>query len=223
MSLGHSPRIVTNGLVLLLDPANPRSYPGTGTTWFDLSGYSNHATLSGSPVFLTNQIAFDGVDDQATIPSSQSSLDFSREQTVIIWMYHTYTSGRKNPWNQAYGGYGTWTHENGVNINYFYGTAGVDNVPYTALTSGSTPTGEWQCMAVTRSTSLIKWYRNGINQSTAPNIYGLTGITPANITIGNGYAGRWIGNMGTVTAYTRALTEAEVQQNFNALRGRYGI
>jgi hypothetical protein len=223
MSLGHSPRIVTNGLVLLLDPANTRSYPGTGTTWFDLSGYSNHATLSGSPVFLTNQIVFDGVDDQATIPSSQSSLDFSREQTVIIWMYHTYTSGRKNPWNQAYGGYGTWTHEDGININYFYGTAGTDNVPYTALTSGSTPTGQWQCMAVVRSLASVTWYRNGTLMTIQANPYGLTGITSSNITIGNGYAGRWIGSMGTISAYTRALTEAEVRQNFNALRGRYGI
>ena len=46
MSLSHNPRIVTSGLVMLLDAANPKSYPGTGTTWSDLSGNGNNGTLT---------------------------------------------------------------------------------------------------------------------------------------------------------------------------------
>ena len=46
MGLFHSPRIVTDGLVMALDAANTKSYPGTGTTWFDISGNSNNATLN---------------------------------------------------------------------------------------------------------------------------------------------------------------------------------
>ena len=41
MSLNHSPSIVTDGLVLCLDAANKRSYPGTGTAWTDLKGVNN--------------------------------------------------------------------------------------------------------------------------------------------------------------------------------------
>ena len=50
MALAHSPRIVTDGLVLCLDAGNPKSYPGSGTTWTDLSGNGNDITASGVPV-----------------------------------------------------------------------------------------------------------------------------------------------------------------------------
>jgi len=51
MGLSHSPSIATNGLVLYLDAANEKSYPGSGTTWNDLSGRENHHTLTGSPIY----------------------------------------------------------------------------------------------------------------------------------------------------------------------------
>ena len=52
MGLAHSPRIVTDGLVLCLDAASKRSYPGTGTTWTDLKG-GNNGTLTNGPTFDT--------------------------------------------------------------------------------------------------------------------------------------------------------------------------
>ena len=58
--------IVTEGLVLYLDAANYRSYPGSGTDWIDLSGYGNHATLANWPIFDSNNqdsFVFDGTDD----------------------------------------------------------------------------------------------------------------------------------------------------------------
>ena len=60
-------------------------------------------------------------------------------QTIIFWEYHTFNDGtRRNLWNQAYGGAGTWTHEGGYDINYFYGNSGGNNSPYTALNSSTT-------------------------------------------------------------------------------------
>ena len=64
----YGPKIVTSGLVLCLDAANKRSYPGTGTTWTDLSGNSNNGTLTNGPTFSAgNQgsIVFDGTNDYA--------------------------------------------------------------------------------------------------------------------------------------------------------------
>ena len=75
-------------------------------------------------------------------------------------MYHTYTSGRKNPYNQAYGGYGTWTHEQGININYYYGDAGTNSQPYTSRNSSTTSRSVWNMMCTTRDTSTVKWYKN---------------------------------------------------------------
>ena len=57
MGLSHSPNIVTDGLVLCLDAANPRSYPGSGTSWLDLSGQGNNGTLNG-PTFSNDNSGF---------------------------------------------------------------------------------------------------------------------------------------------------------------------
>ena len=66
MALSHSPSIVTNGLVLCLDAANSKSYPGSGTTWTDLSGRGNNGTLVNGVGYNSGNLGslvFDGVDD----------------------------------------------------------------------------------------------------------------------------------------------------------------
>lgn len=210
-------------LALLFDPANPKCYPGSGTTIYDMSGHNNNGTIAGSMVFTNPYMTFDGTDDQITVTANQDSLNFRFEQTVILWMYHTYTSGRKNPWDQAYGGYGTWTHEQGTNINYYYGNAGSNTTPYTSRGSTSTPTSTWQMMSITRNPSTVTWYRNGTSSNSASNAYGVLAETTANIQIGNGYAGRWIGNMGMVMAYKRALNATEIDTIYQRTRGVYGV
>lgn len=223
MATNYSPMFTRDNLSLLYDPANIKCYPGSGTTMYDISGNANHGTLSGAPVFSGGTMTYDGVDDHITVPYNQTSLDFSQEQTVIIWMYHTFTSGRRNPYDQAYGGYGTWTHESGANINYYYGTAGSNTTPYTNRNSGTTPTGTWQMMATTRSLSTVSWYRNSVLVDTSPNVYGTTGTTNIDIRFGLGYAGRWIGEMGPMMLFKRSLPQTDLAKIFEAYRGRYGI
>ena len=67
MSLHHSPKIVTNGLVLCIDSANVKSYPGSGTTLFDISGNSITGTLVNGAIANSQGITLDGVNDYATI------------------------------------------------------------------------------------------------------------------------------------------------------------
>ena len=86
-----SEQIIPNGSVLNLDAGNPSSYSGTGTTWTDLSGNSNHATLISSPTYNTNNkgsIVFNGSSSYATVVSS-SSLDLPNNITVSMWVYNT--------------------------------------------------------------------------------------------------------------------------------------
>ena len=88
MSLSHSPQIVRNGLCLHLDAANPRSYPGSGNTWTDLSGNLQNFTLYNSPTFSTNnagEILFSGSNDYARIRSSSSVDLLSSNGTVELW------------------------------------------------------------------------------------------------------------------------------------------
>jgi hypothetical protein len=222
MAQVFGPTIVRNDLVLAIDAADKKSYPGSGTTWFDISGNNNNCVWGATPTFNNTYFTFNGSSHYGTI-TNNSLLNFSENQTVMIVMRHTYTSGRKNPWNQAYGGYGTWTHENGTDINYFYGDAGTDNTPYTNLNSSTTSTGVWNMMCITRSPSTVTWYKNGTVTSTASNPYGVLLSTSANITIGNGYAGYWEGDMALVLAYTKCLTQSEITKNHTALKTRFGL
>ena len=74
MGLAHSPKIVTNGLVLCLDAGNTKSYPGSGTAWTDLSGRGNNGTLTNGPTYSSTNggsVVFDAVDDYVTVPHNR--------------------------------------------------------------------------------------------------------------------------------------------------------
>jgi len=72
MAVGYNPRIVTDGLVLALDAGNTKSYPGSGTSWTDLSGNGRNATVNGSPTFTNGY--FDITSDSTYISLSNSGL-----------------------------------------------------------------------------------------------------------------------------------------------------
>lgn len=211
--------------ILYLDAGIATSYPGTGTNWYDLSGNGNNAVLTGGVGFDSadgGSLVFEGISGYGTI-SNNSTLDFSSEQTVLIVMKHSFIAGRRNPWDQAYGGYGTWTHESGNSINQYIGNAGANNSPYIGIGSPATPRDVWNFMCSTRDVSNQKWYINGAYSSTRANPYGVLAYTAADIRIGRGYAGYWEGNMSIVMAYDTALSESQVKQIFEALRGRFGV
>ncbi len=198
----------------------PFSNPGT---WYDSSGKNNHATLANGPVWNSNgYFTFDGSNDYGVI-TNNSTLDFSYGQTLVMVMRHTFTSGRRNPWNQAYGGYGTWTHEQGDYFSQYFGDAGADGNPYIGISSASTPRGVWNIMATTRDTSQHQWYINGSLSVTTNHGYGQLAATGANITIANGYAGYWAGDLAYIAAYNRALSQAEIVQLTAVLRTRFNL
>lgn len=225
MGILYNPNIVRDRLVIALDPANVKSYPGSGSTWYDLSGNDNHATLFNTPSFSNGTLELNGTNQYAQITANQTSLDFRYEQTIMVWEYHTFTSGRRNIWDQAYGGYGTWTHEQGSYINYYYGDAGVNNTPYTNKGSTSTSTGQWNCMTSVRDVSNFTFYNSTTGtSSTQSNPYADQPVTSANIRIGLGYTGvYWIGSLGPILVYDKALTALEVLQNYNAMKSRFGL
>ena len=81
MALHHNPRIVTDGLVLHLDAADRNSYPGSGTTFTDLSGNGNNATLQNGTSYSSDNggtLVYDGADDKITIQNSTSLSSFTK-------------------------------------------------------------------------------------------------------------------------------------------------
>lgn len=204
------------------EPSIQELLRNAGNTWYDVSGNQNNCNFVDLPSTNTGFYTFNGTSNYGSI-TNNSTLNFASAQTLQIVMRHTYTSGRRNPWNQAYAGYGTWTHEQGEYISQYFGNGGADNEPYIGVSSATTPRNVWNVMCATRNSSTFNWYINGVLSGTTANPYGTLANTSANILIGNGYAGYWQGDMAMVTAYTRALSADEVSQNFNAIRGRYGV
>jgi hypothetical protein len=89
MSIGYGPRVVTDGLVLALDAADTNSYPGSGTTWNDLSGNGNTGTLTNGPTYSSDNggsIVFDGTNDYVPLVNN---LGDPQQFTIEFWAYPT--------------------------------------------------------------------------------------------------------------------------------------
>src|SRR6056300_1230478 len=75
MALSHSPKIVTDGLVLCLDASDPQSYSGSGTTWYDRSGNNYDFTAVNGPTYSNGKFSFDGSNDYFTSPYNNTITD----------------------------------------------------------------------------------------------------------------------------------------------------
>jgi hypothetical protein len=205
--------IVTEGLVLWLDASNKPSYPGSGTTWIDLSGNNNNGTLVNGPTYSSTNggiINFDGIDDYVSVPID---LRTSNHTIVAIARYSGSISKRvisSNSGNWLLG----WHFGN---ANMYYAEAWVSHPGVTAGTA-------WICYAGTGNYTSDSWelYRNGVSIA-GPNNLG--GQGPNGIRLGGtGLADESSTcQVGVVLAYNRVLSAAEVLQTFNALKSRFGL
>ena len=225
MGLAHSPRIVTDGLVLCLDAASKRSYPGTGTTWTDLKG-GNNGTLTNGPTFDADNggsIVFDGGDDRVDC-TSPPEIDSISEITMIAWVRYSgigyfpkiMSRGHQNGTDFLRGSnndYLYFYYANGVQAtdsDYFSGTTGSIN-----LSSG------WICVAVT-SGSVVKFYKNSDLVYTSGSVTTNTG-TGSTLVLGNRPGGgrNFNGKMSVAMVYNRVLSADEILQNYLSTKERY--
>jgi len=223
MALGHGPRVITDGLVLALDAADVSSYPGSGTTWTDLSGNGNNGTLVNGPTYSSSNggcIDFDGSNDTVHF-----EYDLRSNWTYECWV----NKDSKN--NFSFLGQGIPGTRTGLHIvmynNLLRFGMYFNDTDVVGLYS-NTSTGIWYHYAFTynHSTFLKEIYRNGVQLTGTPlqtqTSYLGTGTVRigAQYSSGSPYAD---GKIASSKLYNRVLTSQEIQQNFNALRGRFGI
>jgi hypothetical protein len=229
MALSHSPSIVTDGLVLCLDAANRKSYPGTGTVWNNMVGNVG-ATFQNGPTFNSSNlgtVSFDGTDDQ--IPFFAPNL--SSVATVEMWakIGDNWTSGRMFfGWNL----YDVWTG-NFSSIGFNTANGDVYGIPSATLTPLNI-VNNWKHYVFVMRTDVSytnnKIYINGQSFSLSQIQSGENGGARS-FNSGNGQIGNWLATSGynmqmdcsIFNVYNKELSPQEVVQNFNALRGRFGI
>lgn len=183
---------------------------------------NNVVTVNGLTYNADGTFEFNGSTDTGfSIPGN---IDFTDEQTIEMILYSKEAdTSRRNPYNQAYGGFGTITHEPDGRISYYFGTQGGNAGPYTSVSS-NIPCTTLTHVVVTRDITSIRHYENGVLKNTTANVYGsLPAFSTANINIGSGYAGKFLGEIPLVRLYNKALTESEVKNNFKALKDRYSL
>jgi hypothetical protein len=239
MSISYNPSVVTNGLVLCLDAANTRSYPGSGTTWTDLSGRGNNGTLTNGPTYSSangGSIVFDGVNDYATVSDITGVTDFSNTNnySVDFWVYVNSTQNdTQNGDNDIVE---KWSGPGGYPFVFRYvratqelNCAAYNGSSQNGLNIQISHSNWWNiCGVFNWSNSLLTVYGNGGNSigSTTLNLTGtITNDSDLNLMRRGGatFNNYVTGRLAALKIYNRALSASEVQQNFQALRGRFNI
>jgi len=243
MATLYGANVVRDGLVLHLDAANVKSYPGSGATWHDLSGNGNHTTISQGS-FNTNGY-FESVGDAPSrlffiTPTSNSLSDtlsvtsggWTIEEDVLIddTTYPESTAGTT---------FGTTVYIAGsIGIDWAHGTATNSNINLTindgtnlvrqnlSLNATQSQYDKWihRTFVYDRTNGDLIVYYDGIYQNTL-DISSVTGsvYNGVNLQWGELYGWRHDGFRAGMKIYNRVLSSEEIQQNFNAARGRFGI
>jgi len=209
--------LVTDGLVLNLDAGDPRSYPGSGTAWTDLSGRGNNGTFGASTAAPTysnangGSLVFDGSNDYVSLGTPSIG---TGKITVNAWIkittggiYQHIVDNQSSEWHLAI-----------LNDNSPYFFNGIVNHASTPQLS----TGVWYMLTGVQGIT-NDLYINGVLAQNG-SLNSDVNITTNTLQIGRWYSGpsRYFnGNIAQVSIYNRALSAAEVAQNYDALKVRY--
>lgn len=220
MGIKRGPTLVRDGLVLHLDAANPRSYPGSGTTWFDLSGNNSHGEIFNGTTYSSaagGRFIFDGLDDSIGI----NNVTFTGAFGVTCFFNLTYSV-------DVYTVLGRSTNVIGPSAKLiFLGS----NIFFRAVDGGgnanwdfgytSDRNGKWNFLAFYRAAGgQLYASLNGGDW-----VYGgvITGDFEFNRIGRNADAQYWLGSFANMQIYNRALTTSEILQNYTAQKSRFGL
>jgi len=220
MAFSRGPSIVTDGLVLALDAANHKSYPGSGITWYDLSGNGNNTTLYNSPTYTNNNIHtfnFDESNDYAKVDNT-GILSTTAYTKIAAFRPESSTA------NIISGGSGDGQHAFWMNATSTNLNSGHNGAWATVSYSPGNMLNQWWIGAVTFNTS-TGWvlYLNGEQVDTSASTTTFTNGNTVRIGAYNDASNLFDGDIANVLIYNRVLSPEEVQQNYNATKSRFEL
>jgi hypothetical protein len=212
--------IVKDGLVLYMDAANPKSIISGSTIWTDLSKEANSGILTNGAIFSSfnrGSIQFDGANDFIYAGASPSLQ--TQQFTYCFWAY---------PLLNALTLKGSSLLSGAPQFRIQGTTTGnliliKQNV--IALPESTTPVNfnQWNYLCVSYSSPIVSYYINGVSAGVASSSQIFTNF--GNMWIGARTASTefFKGNIATVQIYNKVLTDAEILQNYNTTKSRYGL
>ena len=224
MGIRRGPNIIQSGLVLSLDAGNVRSYPGSGTTWFDASGNGNHATFQNGPIFSSDgkgSIEFDGTDDGLSGPKPTLS--------AVTLEYYCKLTGNST------GGYPHLVMSGNTFIGFIGNTSSArfrisinPGAGYSEITSDLlNPSTKFNLYSMTYDGTTVRMFVNGVQQASTMNIastfYLMTGTAYQLSATSTPSYDKAPNRMASFRMYNRALSASEILQNFNMTKTRFGL
>jgi hypothetical protein len=218
--LSVSPGLVTDGLTLLLDASDSASYPGTGTTWYDLAGAQQNITLIGTPVYTSTAPSYFTFNGSSQRGSGTGTVLSSTTYTKSVWFYlNAYVDN--NLVSSDTGGH--YMYFGGGNKLYS-GNSNWAGFPTNFPSVASFSLSTWYNATITfNTTDGMKLYINGTLDSTYTTIKtAFTGNGSTNIA-SYGAGNLLNGRIAKVYCYNKSLTAAEVLQNYNVDKAKFGL
>ena len=209
--------------MLYLDAANTRSYPGSGTTWYDLSGNNYNAALIGSPTYSSSgYISFNGSTQTASVTKPFPNI--VGQISVELWVYfNSYKGYHYTLQMRSATGTDYWSWADSSNYSYA-------NFGYRQA-AGLYATSTWMHLVCTKDTSNnVRIYRNGVLLDTRSTFGSALSATNSTLWL-VGYSdtdstpttNMFNGRIALAKIYNLQLTTAQINQNFNANRTRFGV
>jgi hypothetical protein len=234
MAFNYSPKIITDGLVLYLDAANPKSYVSGSTTWGDLSRGGNNGTLTNGPTYSTangGSLVFDGVNDYINIPQFVST---SQNMSFSLWFnpvslqagvaVNTIFLQSENASTNTIRLYrNTNFSENRLAWLVYYESISTSRV--SILPQYTYPLNTWTNTVLTfNNTGEYRVYINGTLFNTTQATNFVRWYTPQGfLRIGGAPSGPLNGNVSSLGIWEKSLSAQEILQNYNATKTRYGL
>lgn len=224
--------IVTTDLIFHIDPNNSSSYPGSGSTIYDLVGTENGTFSGGTYVDASGHLRLDGVNDYidfGTVGSSDPVSLYNTDWSISAWA-HNYDSGETFQyfWSQ-------WSNSAGSNRFDFLRSTGADSLAFRVDVSSAIqvgvasgfPANAWHYMTATfnSSTNAMNIYRDGTLVASGTS-QGPSSNTKRFKIGSNGWSGsknEFNGKLGAFHVYDREITSSEITQNYNATKSDYGL
>ena len=230
--------IVRNGLVLELDAASKNSYPGTGTAWTDLSGNGYNGTLTNATYSSNNggSIVFNGTNSYVLFSNTSTILNGLSAASMNMWVNLTRRGGGGVKYQAVAG----WRDDGDADFYFLLIDGSGATVPTefrTRTTTGQWDVsvsylpyfGSWTFISTVVSSNRTDLYINGSLVGSNTNKTGAFGAASNQFRIGTDSAFPSLitypmqGNMANFLAYNRALSAAEVIQNYNATKSRFNL
>ena len=215
MGLAHSPSIITDGLKVCFDAANPKSYPGSGTTWYDLSGNDNHGTLLNSPTFSSDKggcFIFDGTNDRISFTSvaTKTVCFWGRLGSGFVNLAALVASSANGDGALRVESVGSGRFRSPGDTNDFQKSGFASQMMINGVTNLTVSSGR---LVVPHGRTMLQDYYVG---ALGPN----RGLS----TISHYFSSRrYKGRVYAVLLYNRHLTSSELLQNYHAFKGRFGL